>query len=593
MPKDSSIDVYISATATNPYTFKAGDFPFEDADGDALSSISIETLPDKGTLRVGESDATQFQQVTAAAIPTITWRPALNQSAGNNHTSFTFGVHTRGRSIMTGTVTINLIYVNSPATGAIIILDTGGFALTDTHAPDEHEALAARADSITDADGLNVNLTSSQRWQWSADDAGNGVFAAIAGATMSTFTPRAGHTGNALQVCYSFTDDRGGMEQVCATTQPVADVNSAPVAIDNTVSVPWTATENAQFSMNLNHFTFEDADHHGLHSLIITALPSRGTLTFAGVTVRSSFLPSQLSRSGLVAGRLAYYPAPNVAQQAAAGYDSFTFQVVDNGPGAEASSASATLTIDLVAPAMQMPATGMPSIIGVLDPVTGGYQEGQILASNTVGIDDPNGINQQTLTREWQVSATENGPWTQESSSLLLLEQKHVGGYVRLCISFDDLHPAPNREGPLCTMAFPVANLGDQPIPQDRTIQVRLDASMASPYRFTAADFPFEDEDNDGLASITLESIPAVGTLRVGDAAAVVGQVVDVDDIPAINYYPEPGQASAEGYASFRFRLTDDSNDGGRSDSLGAGTITINLGGLTLRLRLFLEGPLR
>src|SRR5205814_1041141 len=52
-------------------------------------------------------------------------------------------------------------------------------------------------------------------------------------------------------------------------------------------------------------------------------------------------------------------------------------------------------------------------------------------------------------------------------------------------------------------------------------------------YTFTAADFPFTDPDNDGetLQAVRINSLPAVGTLKLNGIAVSVGQIIPVGQL--------------------------------------------------------------
>ena len=96
-------------------------------------------------------------------------------------------------------------------------------------------------------------------------------------------------------------------------------------------------------------------------------------------------------------------------------------------------------------------------------------------------------------------------------------------------------------------------------------------ATADSPYTFKAADFKFTDPDGDELASITIKTLPSLGTLRVGRSAATVGQNVAAASIGTITYYPASGQRAQVDYTTFTYSVT-----AGNEES-GTGTVTIHL----------------
>ena len=201
----------------------------------------------------------------------------------------------------------------------------------------------------------------------------------------------------------------------------------------------------------------------------------------------------------------------------------------------------------------------------------------------------------------WQTAATANGPWTEVritsdhlangGGASYTPAQAQVDGYVRVCLFYRDLFDhleggdsstAATRAAAdsqhTCSTALQVANANDAPVARDHSINVSVDADMGEPYNFTAADFPFTDEDGDSLASITIESSPEAGTLSFGGGSIADGTEFNLTDLVQIVYYPAARQQATTGYATFTFNVTDDGSDGtGDKTSTNAATITINL----------------
>ena len=90
-------------------TFAAGDFTgaFSDPDEHALKSVKIVTLPagTHGTLKVGTSDATAGQVVTAANLGTITFEPAMSWTGT---ASFTYKVTDSADQESTAAATVSI-----------------------------------------------------------------------------------------------------------------------------------------------------------------------------------------------------------------------------------------------------------------------------------------------------------------------------------------------------------------------------------------------------------------------------------------------------------------------------------------------------
>ena len=108
------------------------------------------------------------------------------------------------------------------------------------------------------------------------------------------------------------------------------------------------------------------------------------------------------------------------------------------------------------------------------------------------------------------------------------------------------------------------------PTAADNTVRTARNTA----YTFTAGDFGFADTDaGDALASVKIESLPAVGTLALDGTAVTLNRVVtrtQIDD-GDLTFTPAAG-ASGAGYASFDFKVND-----GTDDSASAYTMTIDV----------------
>ena len=117
---------------------------------------------------------------------------------------------------------------------------------------------------------------------------------------------------------------------------------------------------------------------------------------------------------------------------------------------------------------------------------------------------------------------------------------------------------------------FQVAAANNPPTAADNTVTIGADAA----YTLKAADFGFADTDTgDTLASVRIETLPALGELALDGAAAVVDQVVtraDIDD-NKLTFTPAPG-ATGDAYTSFMFKVND-----GTDFSAAANSITFNV----------------
>jgi Ca2+-binding RTX toxin-like protein len=111
-------------------------------------------------------------------------------------------------------------------TGTVNVLPVGTVLISDT-TPTEGSALTA-TDAFTDANGTTTSVIAHQ-WQ-----VGSGaIFADIAGATGTTFTPDQLQVGQQLRVVASYVDDLGTLERVTsAATTVVGDLFVGTAGVD-------------------------------------------------------------------------------------------------------------------------------------------------------------------------------------------------------------------------------------------------------------------------------------------------------------------------------------------------------------------------
>ncbi len=391
----------------------------------------------------------------------------------------------------------------------------------------------------------------------------------------------------------------------------VSAAQAKPSANHKTIWVLHNATANSPYTFEEDDFPFTEVDDDDdLDSITIKSLPSLGTLRVgsSAATVNETVATASI-------GTITYYP--EAGQSAQAGYTSFTFSVTTAG---ESSANNGTITISLRASA-QVSATGAPRV-GTLDTGASGttYSEDTPLQTALGNVSDLNGIDSETLKWQWEQSATETGAYAAisgETTQFYQPMQEQVGQYIRVCVSFMDLHSPSGSEGPLCSASSRITAVSDWPVGGDSAVWVASTASSANPHRFVRGNFPFEDEDGDTINGIRIITPPERGTLLVvGDASVTIAADTELTlaQLDALAYYPEADAAAGTaGYATLAYRVLDTgaSSASTRLCRLDAGgflcetinvstnqaredaTLTINLMGLSLRLRLFLEGPLR
>ncbi len=487
-----------------------------------------------------------------------------------------------------------------------------------TGAPPEDSTLALRSLDIEDPDGVD-DLGATISWQWSHDNQGDGVFDNIIDETDATWAPRQEHVGSRVRVCAMFDDDDGNRENLCLTTEPVVNTNDAPEALDSRISVSVGATANAPYKFRPQDFPFADDDDDSLVSIRVTSLPtdslhmSAGTLALDGAALTDSNIPTTVTAAQLRTGALTYWPEagqqPSDINDLTNIYGRFRFQVTDDGdgPGGDADADKTSVDFGIarirLAQAQQAEASGGPEITVHNVVPASVYPEGSELLAELHGIVERNGIDESTVMWQWQQSAAAARGFADIAGATaaafaLTQAQARAGRHIRACATFMDHHPtSPAREGPLCGASV---RINDAPRAQNSAVLVSTTATAAAPYYFKPSDFRFADADigsgaaGGALASVTIINAPNQGVLLIdGDALVTSGSgqnnAVEAGDISAITYYPADGpHEPTRDYAQFRFTVSDG------IESSSAAAMRIDLGSsLRLRLRVFLEGPLR
>ena len=211
------------------------------------------------------------------------------------------------------------------------------------------------------------------------------------------------------------------------------------------------------------------------------------------------------------------------------------------------------------------PATGAPTI-------TGTAQVGQTLTAVTTGITDADGLTSPTYTYQWiRVDGVTEADIAGENSSTYTLDDADLGKTIKVKVSFDD--DASNTETLTSAATVTVtaaASTNTAPMAADNTVTTGEDRA----YAFTADDFGFADADAGAtLASVTIVTVPMVGTLALDGTAVMADDVVTKDQIDADMLTFTPARdAHGDPYTTFTFTVND-----GTDDSASAYTMTIDV----------------
>ena len=234
------------------------------------------------------------------------------------------------------------------------------------------------------------------------------------------------------------------------------------------------------------------------------------------------------------------------------------------------SGVSLTIGTDIT---VKLTAPGTPNTAAMGAPtITGTAQVGQTLTAVTTGITDADGLTSPTYTYQWiRVDGTDEEDISGENSSTYTLDDADLGKTIKVKVSFDD--DASNTETLTSAATVTVtaaASTNTAPTAADKTVTTGEDR----PYTFTADDFEFDDDDAGAtLASVTIVTLPMVGTLALDGTAVMADDVVTTAQIDGDMLVFTPARdAHGDPYTTFTFTVND-----GTDDSASAYTMTIDV----------------
>ena len=299
---DATVNVFTTASAAEPYTFKEADFPYMDEDGDSLASITIVTIPASaaGTFRNATAAVTADTTVAAADLGDLSFYPPANTAAADNHATFTFTLSDGALSSATHTMTINLM-PSGPAEAS------GQPAITGTAA--QNATLTATRGTVADANGID---DTSIMWQWQQATAADGTAWAdipdASGADADEFMPTQAQVAQYVRVCITFMDEHDPATPegpLCsAATGPITDVNDPPMAEDSEYQAARDGNSDTitiPASVFMAAYSDPDGADDMLESVTITTPPTGGILMIGEGTAATAVTTTGTSPNNVLA----------------------------------------------------------------------------------------------------------------------------------------------------------------------------------------------------------------------------------------------------------------------------------------------------
>jgi|GEM_PF-5304619 len=587
------------------YATLAANANASDRDGDPVS-FRIESISN-GTLTINSSVSVTAGTTLVGAGDVLTWTPS---SHGNATTAFT--VKAWDGSLPSSSaidVKVNVDRSNAPPTISIAGSLTSQSINDDSATPplrlfykDNNRVTLEDTD---DGDNIKVTITLDNPAKGSLQIGSTG-FTHNTGSYTYTGSPTAATT--ALQaLTFKPTPGRVAVNSSETTTFKITvsdptdphlkssnstvsvvttAANALPVVSDGT-SLP--ATEDTPLYFKASDFIsrYSDANGDRLNKIQITALPSStdGTLKLGATDIiNNQEIPaSQLSL-------LNFVPATNY--NSTSPITAFQWKASDGHTnGYSTTTASLKLTIT--------PVNDAPTLTTISD-ITGGNESEPVILTYATLADKANeaDVDGDTLSfrieqvangflQRWTGSISTTGEWVSATTPLLLspsasssttstdptIQLRWIpftgksGSLTAFSVKAWDGSLASDTAIPV---KVSVTAVNHAPFGADKTVTLNEDAS----YTFQASDFGFYDPDGNSLSSISIESIPATGSLKQGSTVIAAGATVLANDISQLTYTPV-GNANGTGYASFSFKVKD--NGAGTLSSATANTLTFDV----------------
>jgi trimeric autotransporter adhesin len=536
-------------TAAND-TFAADSGTLSGADADASTTLTYGIASGTVTSGVSRQVGTYGTLAVTVASGAYTFTPnaaAINALSANTTESFTVTV-SDGTATTTASYLVNLTAANdAPTLAAIGVNGTEDMTLTFTAAnftgactDPESTALASITVATLPATGLlklsGTNVTASQ--VITAANLGN-----------LTYVPAANENGAKT---FTVTASDGMASSAAATvTMTLTAVNDAPTLAGIAVS----GTEDTTFTFTAANFTgaYADTESTALASITVATLPATGLLKLSGTNVTASQV---ITAANL--GNLTYVPAANEN-----GAKTFTVTASDG----TLSSAAATVTMTLAA-VNDAPTLAGIAVSGTEDTTltftaanfTGAYTdpESAALVSITVATLPATGLLKLSGT---DVTASQVIP-AANLGNLTYVPVANENGAKTFTVTASD----GGLSSAAATVTLTLAAVSDRPT----LAAIAVSGTEDTTFTFTAANFTgaYADTESTALASITVATLPATGTLKLSGTNVIASQVIVAADLPNLTYEPAANENGAK-----TFTVT--ASDGGLSSA--AATVTLTL----------------
>ena len=575
------------------YDFSETDFAFTDIENNSLLSIFIQTLPVNGTLTLSTASVAAGQEILLADLPNLRYMPAPN-GYGLGYDSLSFDVRDNdgtdhgGQDVSTNAakITFNVDADSDVPTGTdstVTLLEDNVY---DFNGSDF---------GFDDVDGDTLSgvviesLPASGILEFNSSPviAGQVIPMDSMPGTQLQYIPVADEYGNAVATFEFTVVDNSGSNDVAITKNSIEidilPVNDPPDGTDTTV----VTIEDTTYDFHPGEFLYADVEGvsggHNRATITVTSLPMTGVLTLSGTPVSTG----DTINAGQIKN-LQYHPPSG---ESGIGYASFTWLIQDTGGtangGLDTDLFDATTTIDVLR--INDEPQGRDSNLIVLEDTS------YTFSSNDFGFTDTDADNllaveivdlpaAGSLTLSGSPLVTGQVVASADISNLVFSPELNASGAAFAFVSFkvqDDggtANGGSDTDSTLNTITIDVLSVNDSPEAINSTINV----SENSSYYFTISDFGYTDIESDGLATVTIRSLPSVGNLFFNNNSVGVGQEINASQLENLRYQLGPANGSVGTSFNFEIQDTGGTANGGADTDPVANTITLNIGSVNL-----------
>jgi hypothetical protein len=349
-----------------------------------------------------------------------------------------------------------------------------------------------------------------------------------------TLTPTAQASGGPLTVMVTVSD---GVRTTSTSFQlTVTAVNDPPTGANKTVTI----VEDTPYTFAGADFGFADTDGNALLSVRITTIPGAGVLRNDGVLVNAGDF---VSAADIAAGKLVFTPAGNASGSPHA---SFTFQVRDDGGGADLDATARTFRFNVTA-ANDAPTTTEVSLPGATEDV------GTITITTAQLLANAGDVDGDTLTiSDLAASAgtlvnNGDGTWT-------LTRAANYNGTVTFTYSLSD-----GTAIVAATARLVVAAVNDAPT-NSGEVQFSDQAEDSGAVTITREQLLANaaDVDGDTLQVVNLTTSPGVTVVNNNDGTWTLTRGANFNGNISFNYDITDGSATIAGTARMRVTAVED-----------------------------------